>query len=139
MGDLIDCPDHLKNLKRSLRSGAVYVTINQSDGAVEGDCDMCHIFAGQDPRNYAYETRSVRLMGHATSVRLEAKFWIVVEEIARAQGLPLAKFLSQLYEEALEIHGEVGNFASLLRCCCINFLANDFDLERLKVEARKVA
>jgi hypothetical protein len=34
---------------------------------------MCHIFAGQDPGNYAYETRSVRLMGHATSVRLEAK------------------------------------------------------------------
>ena len=30
---------------------------------------MCQIFAGQDPANYAYETRSVRLMGHATSVR----------------------------------------------------------------------
>jgi predicted DNA-binding ribbon-helix-helix protein len=100
---------------------------------------MCHIFAGQDPRNYAYETRSVRLVGHATSVRLEAKFWIVIEEIAREQGMPLPRFLSQLYEEALEIHGEVGNFASLLRCCCLNFLAMDFNIERLRSEAREVA
>ena len=100
---------------------------------------MCHVFAGQDPKNYAYETRSVRLMGHATSVRLEAKFWIVLEDIAETQGMPLPRFLTKLYEEALEIHGEISNFASLLRCCCINFLANDFDFQRLRVEARAVA
>jgi predicted DNA-binding ribbon-helix-helix protein len=95
---------------------------------------MCHIFAGQDPRNYAYETRSVRLMGHTTSVRLEAKFWKVVEDIAASQGLAMAQFLTTLYEEALEIHGEVSNFASLLRCCCLNFLSQDFDHDRLQRE-----
>jgi len=100
---------------------------------------MCHIFAGQDPRNYAYETRSVRLMGHATSVRLEAKFWIIVEEIATSQEMPLARFLTQLYEEALEIHGRVDNFASLLRCCCLNYLARDFDHGRLQTEAQAAA
>ena len=92
---------------------------------------MCHIFAGQDPANYTFETRSVRLMGHPTSVRLEAKFWDVLEELAKAQGLPMAKFLSALYEEALEIHGDVGNFASLLRCCCLNFLDPAFDHAQL--------
>ncbi|HUR44121.1 MAG TPA: ribbon-helix-helix domain-containing protein [Aestuariivirga sp.] len=100
---------------------------------------MCHIFAGQDPGNYAHETRSVRLMGHATSVRLEAKFWVIVEEIAAGQGMPLARFLTQLYEEALEIHGEVSNFASLLRCCCLNYLARDFDYSRLRSEAKAAA
>jgi len=100
---------------------------------------MCHIFAGQDPRNYAHETRSVRLMGHATSVRLEAKFWIIVEEIAAVQQMPLARFLTQLYEEALEIHGRVDNFASLLRCCCLNYLARDFDHRRLQAEAQAAA
>ncbi len=100
---------------------------------------MCKVFAGQDPRNYAYETRSVRLMGHATSVRLEAKFWVIVEEIAADQNLPLPRFLSKLYEEALEIHGDVGNFASLLRCCCLNYLDKDFDHRRMKAEARAVA
>jgi len=100
---------------------------------------MCHIFAGQDPGNYAYETRSVRLMGHATSVRLEAKFWLIIEEIAAAQNMPLARFLTQLYEEALELHGEVSNFASLLRCCCLNYLARDFDHSKLRAETLAAA
>jgi predicted DNA-binding ribbon-helix-helix protein len=96
---------------------------------------MCRIFAGQDPASYAYETRSVRLMGHSTSVRLEAKFWQIIEEIAAAQQLPLPKFLSQLHEEALELHGEVSNFASLLRCCCLVYLSNDLDARRAEREA----
>ena len=98
---------------------------------------MCHVFAGQDPANYTFETRSVRLMGHPTSVRLEAKFWVVLEEIAKVQNMPMSKFLSLLYEEALEIHGEVANFASLLRCCCLNFLDKEFDVAGLKQEAEK--
>lgn len=97
---------------------------------------MCHIFAGQNPENYAFETRSVRLMGHATSVRLEAKFWRVLEELSAAQNMPMSKFLSLLYEEAQEIHGEVSNFASLLRCCCLNFLDPDFDHGQLEQEAQ---
>jgi predicted DNA-binding ribbon-helix-helix protein len=100
---------------------------------------MCQIFAGQDPANYAYETRSVRLMGHATSVRLEAQFWVIVEEIAAAQGMPLPRFLTTLYEEALEIHGEVSNFASLLRCCCLNYLSRGFDHGRMQNEAQAAA
>jgi predicted DNA-binding ribbon-helix-helix protein len=100
---------------------------------------MCRIFAGQDPANYAYETRSVRLGGHATSVRLEAKFWVVIEEIAAAQGMPLAKFLTKLHDEALEIHGELHNFASLLRCCCLNYLDQGFDHGRMRDEAQAAA
>jgi predicted DNA-binding ribbon-helix-helix protein len=100
---------------------------------------MCHMFAGQNPNNYAYETRSIRLMGHTMSVRLEAKFWVIVEDIAATQGMPLSRFLTKLYEEALEIHGEVSNFASLLRCCCLNYLASDFDHRRLQAEAQAAA
>lgn len=83
---------------------------------------MCRIFAGQDPARFAYETRSVRLSGHPTSVRLEARFWDIIEEIARAQNMTVGKFLSQLHDEALEIHGELLNFASLLRCSCLVYL-----------------
>lgn len=96
---------------------------------------MCQIFAGQDPATYAFETRSVRLMGHPTSVRLEARFWQTVEEIAAMQGMPLPKFLTKLYEEALELHGEVTNFASLLRCCCLVYLSGDYDHARFRQEA----
>ena len=98
---------------------------------------MCHIFAGQDPANYAFETRSVRLMGHATSVRLEARFWNVLEDLSAAQNMPMSKFLSLLYEEAQEVNGEVSNFASLLRCCCLNFLDPEFDHEQLAQQAQE--
>ena len=98
---------------------------------------MCYIFAGQDPKNYAFETRSVRLMGHTTSVRLEAKFWVVLEEIAEKQDMTMGHFLSLLYEEALQIHGEISNFASLLRCSCLNYLGPDFNHIRLLSEAEE--
>jgi predicted DNA-binding ribbon-helix-helix protein len=84
---------------------------------------MCRIFAGQLPASYAYQTRSVRLGGHSTSIRLEAAFWTILEEIAQSQDTSLAKFLTTLHDEVLELHGEVGNFASLLRCACLRYLA----------------
>lgn len=98
---------------------------------------MCHIFAGQDPKGYAFETHSVRLMGHSTSIRLEALFWEVLKQLSASQGMTMAQFLTQLHEEALEIHGEISNFASLLRCCCLIYLERDFDRAKLQVETRQ--
>jgi len=83
---------------------------------------MCNVIAGQDPSTYAYKTRSVRLAGHATSIRLEAQFWDILDEIAACQGMTTPQFLAKLYDEALEIHGEVANFASLLRNACVLYL-----------------
>ncbi|ESR26834.1 ribbon-helix-helix domain-containing protein [Lutibaculum baratangense] len=80
---------------------------------------MCHIFAGIAHERYEGETRSVRLSGHATSIRLEAAFWQVLEDLAADQGMTLPKFLSTLHDEVLELHGEVRNFTSLLRCTCL--------------------
>lgn len=83
---------------------------------------MCNIFAGQDPASYAFVTRSVRLSGHATSIRLEAQFWAIIDEIAEHQGMSTPRFLSKLHDEALEIHGDIGNFTSLLRNACVIYL-----------------
>ncbi len=57
---------------------------------------MCSMFSSVSPEAYAYQTRSVRLGGHATSIRLEAAFWHILEEIGGAQGVSLGKFLTQL-------------------------------------------
>lgn len=84
---------------------------------------MCRIFAGQDPASYEPITRSLRLAGHATSIRLEAAFWTILDEIAASQGFSTPRFLSVLYDEVLELHGEVRNFASLLRVSCMKYLA----------------
>ncbi len=83
---------------------------------------MCQIFAGQDPGNYRYITRSLRLAGHATSIRLEATFWDILDELAESQNMTTPRFLSTLYDEVLEQHGEIANFASLLRVSCVNYL-----------------
>jgi len=83
---------------------------------------MCQIFAGQDPGNYRYITRSLRLAGHATSIRLEATFWDILDELAESQGMTTPRFLSTLYDEVLEQRGEIANFASLLRVGCVLYL-----------------
>ena len=43
---------------------------------------MCEIFAKQPQENYQFITRSIRIDGHVTSVKLESSFWLILEEIA---------------------------------------------------------
>lgn len=83
---------------------------------------MCKVFAGQDPGGYKQVNRSVRIGGHSTSIQLEAAFWTLLDEIADSQGLTTPKFLSKLYDEAIEINGEIPNFASMLRTTCALYL-----------------
>lgn len=80
---------------------------------------MCHLFSGIPVADYEGETRSVRLGGHATSVRLESLYWRALEGMAASQGMSLPRFLTVLYNEVLELHGDVRNFTSLLRCACL--------------------
>ena len=43
---------------------------------------MCQMFAGQDQERYESVTRSLRLNGQSTSIRLERSFWHIVDQIA---------------------------------------------------------
>lgn len=100
---------------------------------------MCRVFAGQDPEGYRPVNRSVRIGGHSTSIQLESTFWLLLDEIAQSQGLSTPKFLSKLYDEAIEINGEIPNFASMLRTTCALYLRGhrpqDTELETLRHEA----
>jgi predicted DNA-binding ribbon-helix-helix protein len=80
---------------------------------------MCQLFAHQPQRDYESQTRSLRIGGHCTSIRLEISFWDTLEEIAAKESMSLAKFLTKLHNEVLDHYGEVKNFASLLRCSCL--------------------
>lgn len=83
---------------------------------------MCRIYASTEPAEYEQVTRSVRLHGGVTSVRLERRFWAVLEELAESEDTSLPKFLEALYDEAVSLHGQIGNFASLLRVVCATYL-----------------
>lgn len=80
---------------------------------------MCHVYASVPPTAYEPVTRSVRLHGHVTSIRLEARFWEILDNLAASQQMSTPRFATTLYDEVLELRGEVGNFTSLLRVVCI--------------------
>ena len=85
---------------------------------------MCHFFASQSPESYAFETRSIRLNGQSTSLRLEKMFWNVLEAIAAREGFTVPKFVSTLHNEILIMRGEAPNFTSHLRCVCLVAIEN---------------
>lgn len=83
---------------------------------------MCRMYAGQDPNRYDLLTRRLRLNGQSTSVRLEATFWQILDEIALHEGMTTPAFMSKLHAEVLELHGEPANFSSLLRCTALIYI-----------------
>ena len=80
---------------------------------------MCHLFASQSPESYAFETRSIRLNGQSTSLRLEKVFWTILEQIAEGEGMTVPRFISTLHSEVVLVWGEVANFTSHRRCICL--------------------
>lgn len=83
---------------------------------------MCQVFANQDATIYQTVTRSVRLNGFSTSIRLEALFWSILDQIAAQEGMTTPRFISTLYDEVQELRGSVGNFTSLLRVTCASYI-----------------
>lgn len=90
---------------------------------------MCEIFVRACPDSYASESRSLRLHGVATSIRLERLFWSVLEEIAARDGMRVTQLIERLYNELVDYRGEVTNFSSFLRVCCLRY-------ELLQVDGR---
>lgn len=84
---------------------------------------MCEIFISAHPESYASRTRSVRLHGVVTSIRLENLYWEVLEEIGARDGLGVVQLIEKLYDELVEARGEVGNFASFLRVSALRYMA----------------
>lgn len=88
---------------------------------------MCKIFISADPELYRCRSRSLRLSGVATSIRLENLFWQVLEEIGARDGLSVAQLITRLYDELAEAGGQgandSANFSSFLRVSCGRYLA----------------
>ncbi|PKR53308.1 ribbon-helix-helix domain-containing protein [Thalassospira marina] len=83
---------------------------------------MCNIYSGTDPALYETTTRSVRINGVVTSLRLEQRFWQIIDEIALKDGYSTPQFLGLLHDEVVAQRGNIPNFASLLRVVCTVYL-----------------
>ncbi|GAB3540878.1 ribbon-helix-helix domain-containing protein [Noviherbaspirillum agri] len=84
---------------------------------------MCEIFVKADPHLYECRARSIRLHGAVTSIRLENLFWQTLDEIAKRDRLTTSQLLRKLHDELVEYRGEVDNFTSFLRVCCLRYLS----------------
>lgn len=84
---------------------------------------MCKIFVNADPQLYSLRPRSLRLHGAVTSLRLEALYWQVLEDIAQRDGMRLNELITRLHDEVVQAHGAVDNFTSFLRVSCMRYLS----------------
>ena len=83
---------------------------------------MCEYFVKADPIQYEQRTRSVRIRGMLTSIRLENMVWDVLAEMAEDEGCTTNALICQLHDEILQHRGEVPNFASFLRITSLRYL-----------------
>lgn len=67
-------------------------------------------------------SRSVRLNGFATCLRLEEVYWDVLSEISRINDCSINALLSYIDREVHLRHGGVKNFSGLIRVVCVMHL-----------------
>eukprot|EP00764_Aduncisulcus_paluster_P004385 gnl/Carplike_NY0171/17096_a26167_93.p1 GENE.gnl/Carplike_NY0171/17096_a26167_93~~gnl/Carplike_NY0171/17096_a26167_93.p1 ORF type:complete len:117 (+),score=0.15 gnl/Carplike_NY0171/17096_a26167_93:83-433(+) len=84
---------------------------------------MCKLFINADPQLWKSSTRSLRIDGMVTSVRLENYFWSILETIAQRDKMNIPQMLTRLYHESIDAGHDLGNFTSFLRVCCMRYLA----------------
>lgn len=84
---------------------------------------MCRIYAHADPILYESRTRSVRIHGVLTTIKVENLFWHVLTEMATEQGKTTNELIATLHDELIDHRDGVGNFASFLRVCCLRYMS----------------
>ena len=85
---------------------------------------MCEIYLKADPIQYELRTRSIRIHGVVTSVRLENLCWDILARIARKDDMTTNQLISQLYSEVIQQQGKIGNFCAFLRVSCMRYLSS---------------
>jgi len=84
---------------------------------------MCKLLINGNAQDFRPVSRSIRLGGHSTSLRLEASFWRVLDNLAKDEGLSTPKLIETLHAEASELpHGADDasiNLASVIRTACL--------------------
>ena len=83
---------------------------------------MCEFFVKADPILYEQRTRTIRIHGVLTSIRLENMVWDILAEMAQAESCTTNHLIVQFHDEILAHRGEVPNFASFLRVTGMRFL-----------------
>ena len=88
---------------------------------------MCEFFVTADPILYESRTRSVRIHGVHTSIRLENFVWDTLAILAADENMTTTALIVQFHDEILHHRGDVQNFTSFLRVTCLRYLRRKCD------------
>lgn len=93
---------------------------------------MCELFIGSEGDKWVSRTKSLRIDGVATSIRMENFFWAILSEIAVRDHMTTNQLITKLYLEAMVADHDLGNFTSFLRVCAGRYLSliADDEIER---------
>lgn len=83
---------------------------------------MCEFFVKADPILYESRSRTIRIHGVLTSIRLENMVWDTLAEMANEEGCTTNNLIATFHDEILAHRGEVPNFASFLRVTAMRYL-----------------
>ncbi|WP_137923768.1 ribbon-helix-helix domain-containing protein [Cupriavidus sp. 2SB] len=88
---------------------------------------MCEFFVNADPILYESRTRSIRIHGVQSSIRLENFVWDTLSILAAEEGMTTNALIVQFHDEILRHRGDVLNFTSFLRVTCLRYLRRKCD------------
>jgi predicted DNA-binding ribbon-helix-helix protein len=88
---------------------------------------MCEFFVKADPILYESRSRTVRIHGVLTSIRLENLVWDTLSEMASDEGCTTNFLIARFHDEILQHRGDVANFSSFLRVTCLRYLRRKCD------------
>jgi len=93
---------------------------------------MCQLFINAERHLWTYRTKSLRIDGVITSIRLEEFFWDILDELSFRDQMTTNQIITKLYLESLDADHDISNFTSFLRVCCSRYLSlmADGDLTR---------
>lgn len=93
---------------------SIYLDSNTALGHIFQACTTDQI------KEFVPEKRGFRIHGHSTTLRLEAAFWSVLDEMARDESLSLVELIEKIHDTCLVANDK--NLASCLRVICLKYL-----------------
>ncbi len=89
---------------------------------------MCEFFVKADPILYESRSRTVRIHGVLTSIRVENFVWDTLARLAADENITTNALIAKFHDEILLYRGDVLNFSSFLRVTCMRYLRRKCDM-----------
>ena len=97
---------------------------------------MCEYYVKADPIQYEQRSRTIRIRGVLTTIRLENSFWDILAEMAEQEGCTTNSLITMFHDEIIAERGEIPNFASFLRVTCVRYLRRTMMRDRQVMSER---